>query len=95
MDLAIQQRAGDLIIGTFGRGAYVLDDIQPLRALAADPAQALTYTCTPPGSGPRLAQDRDGDGIFDSDQRDAQSATGAQRSGHAASRSARRDAIAN
>jgi photosystem II stability/assembly factor-like uncharacterized protein len=33
-DLAIQERERDLVIGTFGRAAYVLDDIQPLRALA-------------------------------------------------------------
>ncbi len=35
MDLAIQPREGDLVIGTFGRSIYVLDDIRPLRALAA------------------------------------------------------------
>ena len=33
-DLAIQKRERDLVIGTFGRAAYVLDDIQPFRALA-------------------------------------------------------------
>lgn len=33
-DLAIQTRERDLVIGTFGRSAYVLDDIQPFRALA-------------------------------------------------------------
>ena len=38
MDLAIQPREHDLVIGTFGRAAYVLDDIQPLRAIAAHPA---------------------------------------------------------
>ncbi|MBL7472259.1 WD40/YVTN/BNR-like repeat-containing protein [Robertkochia sediminum] len=37
-DLAIQEREGDLVIGTFGRAAWVLDDIRPLRAIAADPA---------------------------------------------------------
>ena len=30
----------DLVIATHGRGFYVLDDIMPLRALAADPASA-------------------------------------------------------
>ena len=30
-DLAIQQRENDLILGTFGRGFYVLDDYSPLR----------------------------------------------------------------
>ncbi len=31
-DLAIQQREGDLVIATFGRGFYILDDLTPLRA---------------------------------------------------------------
>ncbi len=35
-DLAIHPRENDLIIGTFGRAAWVLDDIRPLRALASD-----------------------------------------------------------
>ena len=33
-DLVIHPRDHDLIIGTFGRAAWVLDDIRPLRALA-------------------------------------------------------------
>lgn len=33
-DLVIHPREHDLIIGTFGRAAWVLDDIRPLRALA-------------------------------------------------------------
>ena len=33
-DLVIHPREHDLIIGTFGRAAWVLDDIKPLRALA-------------------------------------------------------------
>ena len=33
-DLVIQERENDLIIGTFGRAAWVLDDIRPLRAIA-------------------------------------------------------------
>lgn len=37
-DLAIQPREHDLVIGTFGRAAWVLDDIRPLRALASNPA---------------------------------------------------------
>ena len=37
-DLAIQTREHDLVIGTFGRAAWVLDDIRPLRALASNPA---------------------------------------------------------
>ncbi|WP_271782441.1 WD40/YVTN/BNR-like repeat-containing protein [Aquimarina algiphila] len=37
-DLAIQSREHDLVIGTFGRAAWVLDDIKPLRALAKNSA---------------------------------------------------------
>ena len=33
-DLVIQSREDDLVIGTFGRAAWVLDDIKPLRAIA-------------------------------------------------------------
>ncbi|MDX1390144.1 MAG: hypothetical protein R3344_13205, partial [Acidobacteriota bacterium] len=36
MDLAIQTRENDLVIGTHGRAAYVLDDIAPLRGLDAE-----------------------------------------------------------
>jgi photosystem II stability/assembly factor-like uncharacterized protein len=32
-DLAIQKRENDLVVGTFGRGMYVLDDYTPLRGL--------------------------------------------------------------
>ncbi len=32
-DIAIQQRENDLVLGTFGRGFYVLDDYSPLRSL--------------------------------------------------------------
>ncbi|MBT8321898.1 MAG: hypothetical protein KJO94_00340 [Eudoraea sp.] len=35
-DLVIHPREQDLVIGTFGRAAWVLDDIRPLRALAGD-----------------------------------------------------------
>ncbi len=37
-DLVIQTREHDLVIGTFGRAAWVLDDIRPLRALAKNSA---------------------------------------------------------
>lgn len=33
-DLAIQEREADLVIGTFGRAAWVIDNIRPLRELA-------------------------------------------------------------
>ncbi len=35
-DLIIHPREHDLVIGTFGRAAWVLDDIRPLRAIAKD-----------------------------------------------------------
>jgi hypothetical protein len=38
-DLAIQRRENDLVLATFGRGFYVLDDYSPLRAITP---QALT-----------------------------------------------------
>ena len=41
MDLVIHPREHDLVIGTFGRSAYVLDDIRPLRAIASEGAQIL------------------------------------------------------
>ncbi|MBK9707800.1 MAG: glycosyl hydrolase [Acidobacteria bacterium] len=34
-DLAIQKRENDLVVGTFGRGAYILDDYSPLRTVNA------------------------------------------------------------
>lgn len=42
-----------------------------LDAIADVPGQDLTYTCVPPGSGVRAALDRDLDGAFDADERDA------------------------
>lgn len=36
-DLAIHPREQDLVIGTFGRAAWVLDDIRPLRAITKNP----------------------------------------------------------
>jgi len=35
-DLAIQKQENDLVVGTFGRGIYVLDDYTPLRGLKAE-----------------------------------------------------------
>ena len=35
-DLEIQRRENDLVVGTFGRGIYILDDYTPLRTAAAD-----------------------------------------------------------
>ncbi|HSS01421.1 MAG TPA: thrombospondin type 3 repeat-containing protein, partial [Kofleriaceae bacterium] len=65
--------AGFLYIGS---GMYRPDrKAQPAIAEAAlrDLAlgHPLTYTCVPPGSGLRLAVDRDGDGFWDGDERAA------------------------
>jgi photosystem II stability/assembly factor-like uncharacterized protein len=35
-DMAVQRRENDLVLGTFGRGFYVLDDYSPLREIAAN-----------------------------------------------------------
>ena len=39
-DLRIHARDHDLVVGTHGRGAYVIDDIRPLREAAADSSLA-------------------------------------------------------
>jgi photosystem II stability/assembly factor-like uncharacterized protein len=36
--LIVHPRDHDLVVGTHGRSAYVLDDVRPLRALASDPS---------------------------------------------------------
>ncbi|GAB3197425.1 hypothetical protein GCM10027293_11920 [Pontibacter aydingkolensis] len=41
MDLAMQEREADLVIGTFGRSIYVLDNVRPLRKLAATGGKVL------------------------------------------------------
>ena len=35
-DLCIQRKMNDLVIGTFGRGIYVIDDYSPLRQMNSD-----------------------------------------------------------
>lgn len=53
MDLAIQTREDDLVMGTFGRSAWVLDDIKPLRELAQKGVQLLEkpiHAFTPPNA---------------------------------------------
>ena len=62
-DMVIQAREGDLVIATFGRGFYVLDDIVPLRQLKADSTEqaaamypvkdALLYVERHPLGGPK------------------------------------------
>jgi hypothetical protein len=39
-----------------------------LRAMARLPGNEITYTCVPPGSGMRIALDRDEDGALDGDE---------------------------
>jgi len=50
-DLAIQEREADLVIATFGRSLWVLDDIRPLRKMAANngnkPSAPITAFATP------------------------------------------------
>ena len=48
-DLVIHPRENDLVIGTFGRAAWVLDDIRPLRAMAKNNVtnQKLTLFAPP------------------------------------------------
>lgn len=41
MDLVIHPRDHDLVVGTFGRSIYILDDIRPLRAMAEEGADIL------------------------------------------------------
>ena len=45
-DMAIPEREADLVIATFGRSLWVLDDIRPFRKLAANKGVALTNTLT-------------------------------------------------
>lgn len=40
MDLKIQTREGDLVVASFGRSVWILDDLTPWRELAASPALA-------------------------------------------------------
>lgn len=37
-DLALQKRRDDLVVGTFGRGIFILDDLRPLRMMSAETA---------------------------------------------------------
>jgi photosystem II stability/assembly factor-like uncharacterized protein len=45
-DLAIQEREADLAIATFGRSLWILDDLRPLRKIAANKGKAITNTIT-------------------------------------------------
>ncbi len=60
---------GGLFVGDRLTDAPLSD--QELRARASAPGQEITYTCVPPGSGARVALDRDEDGFLDGDETDA------------------------
>src|SRR5581483_4512737 len=44
-DLAIQRQMNDLVVGTFGRGIYVLDDYSPLRELTPEAMAREAVIC--------------------------------------------------
>ena len=46
MDMAIHPRDHDLVVGTFGRSIYVIDDIRPLRAVAQNGTDFLEAPLT-------------------------------------------------
>ena len=48
MDMAFQAREKDLVLATFGRGAWVLDDVEPLRKLAELGDFGAPHLFTPP-----------------------------------------------
>jgi hypothetical protein len=48
-DIAIQERENDLVLGTFGRGFYVLDNYSPLRELEYILEQESAFFTTKPG----------------------------------------------
>ncbi len=69
-DLVARNRSGGYLYvgnGNFqssGHRTALINDAA-LRATASVKDGEITYTCTPPGSGRRIALDRDEDGIFD------------------------------
>ncbi|MCB0548342.1 MAG: hypothetical protein KDD19_12235 [Phaeodactylibacter sp.] len=63
MDMKIHPREQDLVIGTFGRAAYVLDDVRPLRALAQEGVTLLAQPLKVyPAPDAYLAHYKEGDG---------------------------------
>ena len=47
-DLEIQRRENDLVVGTFGRGVYILDDYRPLRTPAASVSDSTLFPVRDP-----------------------------------------------
>lgn len=63
-DLTIHPREHDLVIGTFGRSFWVIDDIRPLRELAAKGTSLLSETLHAfPSQTAYLASVRQGSGL--------------------------------
>jgi hypothetical protein len=48
MDLCVHPREHDLVLGTHGRSAFIIDDIRPLRALRSDVAKQPVHLFEPP-----------------------------------------------
>ena len=67
-DIELQRRENDLVLGTFGRGIWILDDYTPLRALAAPSrvADAVLFPPRPARVYPELSYERGaiGNGLF-------------------------------
>ena len=71
-DIELQRRENDLVLGTFGRGIWILDDYTPLRALAAQPGAttrsggATLFAPRPARVYPELSYQRGavGNGLF-------------------------------
>ena len=70
----VDDEVGFLYLGS-GQFATDRHSLPPIPATAlralADFGHAVTYTCVPPGSGTRIGVDRDGDGAWDGDERQA------------------------
>jgi len=64
--------AGSGMFRTDRRAQPAITD-EALRLVVTSLGRAVTYTCVPPGSGQRIGVDRDGDGFWDGDERDARS----------------------
>lgn len=45
-DMALQRREGDLVLGTFGRSIWIMDNLEPLRELAKTKAKSLEAALT-------------------------------------------------
>lgn len=64
MDLAIQERESDLVVATFGRGIFVLDNIQPLRDLAKNKGEQKAKLKIFKPNDAYLAEIKDAPGIM-------------------------------